>query len=179
MTTISKPVSNTVSPGYGAIPPLTTSQVFTNGAGAAGGPNSFGGSSAGGTITLNGGSHIYATNTTSLGGGSSGQFLTTGASNWANPSTQFNNSNGKPIMTVPAGTDEIVLEKDATLTVKGKVVINDRDLEERLNTIEKVLQIPERDVKLEAKHPKLKKLYDEYINALGKYRTFESIKGND
>jgi hypothetical protein len=82
-------------------------------------------------------------------------------------------------MTVPVGKDEIVLEKDATLTVKGKVVINDRDLEERLNTIEKVLQIPERDVKLEAKHPKLKKLYDEYINALGKYRTFESIKGND
>jgi len=181
MTTISKPVSNTVSPGYGAIPPLTTSQVFTTGAGAAGGPKSFGGSSAGGTITLNGGSHIYTTNNTSLGGGSSGQFLTTGlnGTSWTNPSTQFNNSNGKPIMTVPVGKDEIVLEKDATLTVKGKVVINDRDLEERLNTIEKVLQIPERDVKLEAKHPKLKKLYDEYINALGKYRTFESIKGND
>ena len=170
MTTISKHVSNTVSPGYGAIPPLTTSQVFTTGAGA-----------AGGTITLNGGSHIYATNTTSLGGGSSGQFLTTGlnGTSWTTPSTQFNNSNGKAIMTVPNGKDEIVLEKDATLTVKGKVVINDRDLEERLNTIEKVLQIPERDVKLEAKHPKLKKLYDEYINALGKYKTFESIKGDD
>ena len=178
MTTISKHVSNTVSPGYGAIPPLTTSQVFITGAGSAGNASTFGST---GNITLNGGSHIYATNTTSLGGGSSGQFLTTGlnGTSWTNPSTQFNNSNGKPIMTVPVGKDEIVLEKDATLTVKGKVVINDRDLEERLNTIEKVLQIPERDVKLEAKHPKLKKLYDEYINALGKYRTFESIKGND
>jgi hypothetical protein len=41
------------------------------------------------------------------------------------------------------------------------------------------LQIPERDVKLEKKHPKLKKLYDEYIQALGKYRTFEAIKGDE
>jgi hypothetical protein len=82
-------------------------------------------------------------------------------------------------MTVPVGTDEIVLEKDATLTVKGRMVINGRDLEERLDTIEKVLQIPERDVILEKKHPKLKKLYDEYITALGKYRTFEAIKGDN
>jgi len=65
------------------------------------------------------------------------------------------------------------------LDVKGRMVINGRDLEERLETIEKVLQIPERDVILEKKHPKLKKLYDDYINALGKYRTFEAIKGDD
>jgi hypothetical protein len=65
-----------------------------------------------------------------------------------------------------------------TIEVKGNMVINGRDLEERLDTIEKVLQIPERDVILEKKHPKLKKLYDDYINALGKYRTFEAIKGD-
>jgi len=66
-----------------------------------------------------------------------------------------------------------------TIEVKGNMVINGRDLEERLNTIEKVLNIPERDVILERKHPKLKKLYDEYITALGKYRTFEAIKGDE
>ena len=123
---------------------------------------------------------VYTTNTTSLGGGSSGQFLTSGlnGTSWTNPITQFNNSNGKPIMTMPNGKDEIILEKDATLTVKGKVVINDRDLEERLDIIEKVLCIPERDVILEKKHPKLKKLFDEYINALEKYKTFERIKGD-
>jgi hypothetical protein len=66
-----------------------------------------------------------------------------------------------------------------TVDIKGNLVINGRDLEERLNTIEKVLLIPERDVKLEKKHPKLKKLYDEYITALGKYRTFEAIKGDE
>ena len=103
----------------------------------------------------------------------------TGTANWTTPSTQFNSSNGKAIMTVPNGKDEIVLEKDATLTVKGKVVINDRDLEERLNTIEKVLQIPERDVILEKKHPKLKKLHDEYIKELSKYRMWETIKGDE
>jgi hypothetical protein len=65
------------------------------------------------------------------------------------------------------------------LEVKGKLVLNGQDLEERLNTIEKVLSIPERDVILERKHPKLKKLYDEYITALGKYRTFEAIKGDE
>jgi hypothetical protein len=66
-----------------------------------------------------------------------------------------------------------------TIEVKGNMVINGRDLEERLNTIEKVLQIPERDVKLEKKYPKLKKLYDEYIHALGKYRTFDALKGDN
>ena len=68
-------------------------------------------------------------------------------------------------------------DNPASLEVKGNLVINGVDLEERLNTIEKVLQIPERDVKLEAKHPKLKKMYDDYIRALAKYRTFEAIKG--
>jgi len=133
-----------------------------------------------GTVTLTSG-------TSSIGYGAIppltvGQVYTstgTGTASWTNPSTQFNNSNGKPIMTVPAGTDEIVLEKDATLTVKGKVVINDRDLEERLNIIEKVLQIPEKDVILERKHPKLKKLYDEYIKELAKYRMWNAIKGDD
>ena len=119
--------------------------------------------------------HVYTTNSTS------GQFLTSvsNGTSWTTPSTQFNSSNGKAIMTVPNGKDEIVLEKDATLTVKGKVVINDRDLEERLDTIEKVLQIPERDVILEKKHPKLKKLYDQYIHELEKYRTWDRIKGEE
>jgi hypothetical protein len=71
------------------------------------------------------------------------------------------------------------LEKDSTLNVKGNVVINGIDLEERLKTIERVLAIPERDAIIEAKYPSLKKKFDEYINSLEKYRTFERIKGND
>lgn len=157
MTTTLKPVNNTISPGYGAIPPLAASQVYTINTGAAAGSASTFGST--GNITLNGGSHIYTTT------GTSGQFLTTGlnGTSWANPNDNV----------------MVVKQTPPELEVKGRMVINGRDLEERLDIIEKVLQIPERDVKLEAKHSKLKKLYDEYINALGKYKTFESIKGND
>ena len=128
MATTLKPVNSTVSPGYGAIPPLTVGQVYT-------------------------------TNTTA------GQYLINGSNGttWANPSDNV----------------MVVSNNPAELEVKGRVKINGRDLEERLDTIEKVLSIPERDVKLEKKHPKLKKLYDEYIHALAKYRTFEAIKGDD
>jgi hypothetical protein len=80
---------------------------------------------------------------------------------------------------IPNETIRINQTNSPTIEVKGNMVINGVDLEERLRTIETVLQIPERDVKLEKKHPRLKKLYDEYINALGKYRTFEAIKGED
>lgn len=114
-----------------------------------------------GNITLNGGSHIYTTNT-----GTAGQIYTTTGTNgvtWANPNDNV----------------MVIKQSPPELEVKGRMVINGRDLEERLNTIEKVLQIPERDVILEKKHPKLKKLYNEYIDALGKYRTFEAIKGDD
>jgi hypothetical protein len=56
------------------------------------------------------------------------------------------------------------------------MVLNGRDLEERLNTIEKVLMIPERDVKLEANYPLLKQKYDDYINTLSKYRMWDELK---
>ncbi len=100
--------------------------------------------------------------------GTAGQFLTTGlnGTSWTNTTSIADNvmiARGNP----------------AELEVKGRMIINGRDLEERLKTIEQVLTIPERDVILEKKHPKLKKLYDEYIHALAKYRTFEAIKGDD
>ena len=135
MTSISKITSNTVSPGYGAVPPQLSGQVYT-------------------------------TNTTS------GQFLTSSGSNGMTWTTGTSNITNSEVM-------RINQTNPPELEVKGRMVINGRDLEERLDTIEKVLQIPERDVKLEKKHPKLKKLYDEYITALGKYRTFEAIKGDE
>jgi hypothetical protein len=124
-----------------------------------------GGLGGSGNVTLNGGSYIYNTGT-----GGAGQVYTTngtGGLNWATTSSPYDT-----VM-------KINQTNPPELEVKGRMVINGRDLEERLSTIEKVLQIPERDVILEKKHPKLKKLYDEYINALGKYRTFEAIKGED
>ena len=123
------PVNKTVNtvatalPGYGAVPPQLSGQVYT-------------------TTSTN-------------------PIWTTGTSSIPNETIRINQTN------------------PPTVEVKGNMVINGIDLEERLRTIEKVLAIPERDVILERKHPKLKKLYEEYITALGKYRTFEAIKGED
>lgn len=121
--------------------------------------------------------------TVTAGGGAvgSGQVLTTSGMNgtsWTSPATTFTSSNQKTIMTIPYGQDKVVLEEKATLEVKGNVVINGIDLEERLKTIERVLAIPERDAIMEAKYPSLKKKFDEYINALEKYKTWERIKGD-
>jgi hypothetical protein len=107
--------------------------------------------------------------------GTAGQFLTSGSNgtSWITANTTSNPSTLK----VADGVMTVIGDP-ASLEVKGKVIINGLDLEERLKTIEKVLMIPERDAVMEAKYPSLKKKYDEYINALGKYRTFEAIKGD-
>jgi hypothetical protein len=93
--------------------------------------------------------------------------------------SSFNSSNQTPVMTIPHGQDKVILEKKATFEVKGNVVINGLDLEERLKTIEQVLMIPERDATLEAKYPSLKKKFDEYIKELSKTRMWESLKGEN
>jgi hypothetical protein len=123
-------------------------------------------------VTLNTGAGLSGLNSYTIANGG------TTTSAWS-PSQNFVSNQGKPIMTVPANGQKVVLEKAATLEVKGNVVINGIDLEERLKTIERVLAIPERDVTMEAKYPSLKKKFDEYINSLEKYRTFERVKGDD
>jgi hypothetical protein len=101
----------------------------------------------------------------------------TSASTFTAPNTYFNSSNNTPILSIPVGEEKVVLEKYATLDVKGIVRINGVNLEERLRTIERVLAIPERDADMEAKYPSLKKKFDDYINTLEKYRTFDRLKG--
>jgi hypothetical protein len=140
---------------------------YNTGAGVGG--TSGGAGTSGYTIGNVGSSNVTLTNTSGVGL-SSGQIYTT---NGTVTSTWITPNNYDQVLKVNAGKDT------PTLEVKGRMVINGRDLEERLKTIETLLQIPERDVKLERKHPKLKKLYDEYITALGKYRTFEAIKGDE
>lgn len=102
------------------------------------------------------------------------QILTTSGSN----GTSWSNS-WVASTTVPHEALKISQTNPPTLEVKGNMVINGRDLEERLNTIEKVLMIPPRDAILEAKYPSLKKKYDEYIKALEKYSMWEHIKGDE
>lgn len=75
------------------------------------------------------------------------------------------------------GTNIQIKNDPSTLEVKGKIMHNGQDLDERLKTIETVLQIPTRDVTMEAKYPKLAKLYKQYMQELEKYKTFERLKG--
>jgi hypothetical protein len=120
-------------------------------------------------------SYFPTTNTTAnqiyTATGSSGQFLTSSGSNGTTWVT--NTTAGFPHETL-----RINQTNPPELEVKGRLVINGQDLEERLETIEKVLSIPKRDVILERKHPKLKKMYDNYIKELSKYRMWEQIKGD-
>ncbi len=106
--------------------------------------------------------------------GSTGQILTTSGSNGTSWVTSA--SSNPPSLTVADGVMKVV-GNPASLEVKGKVIINGLDLEERLKTIERVLMIPERDATMEAKYPSLKKKYDEYIKYLEKYRMWDTIKG--
>ena len=117
-----------------------------------------------GNSALNTLQQLYTTTTTNT----SGQFLTSNGSN----GTSWSHGNI---------SDQVLIAKNnpAELEVKGRMVLNGRDLEERLDTIEKVLQIPERDVKLEKNYPKLKKMYEEYIKELSKARMWESLKGDE
>ena len=135
--------------------------TITNGGGATGTISSY----TGAGITLNTGAGVGGT-------------LTGTTYSYAAPNSNFYSSNHKTIMTIPHGEEKMVLEKDATLEVKGNVVINGVDLEERLSTIEKVLQIPTRDVTMEAKYPKLAELYAQYMHELEKYRTWDRVKGD-
>lgn len=98
---------------------------------------------------------------------------------WATPNTNFVSSNSTPIMTIPHGEDTVRIEESATLDVIGKVRINGEFLDERLERIETLLQIPVRDVKMEEKYPKLKEIWAEYNRELAKYRTWDGIKGDE
>ncbi len=68
-----------------------------------------------------------------------------------------------------------------TLNVSGEIrapdiKLNGISVEERLSTIEKVLNIPTRDAIMEEKYPKLREIYDQYRYELEKYKTWQRIK---
>jgi hypothetical protein len=108
-------------------------------------------------------SQIYISNGGSSGSGGYAY------SNTFNNSTSFVNSNGKEVMKIPAGDE-------ATVQINGKIKWNGEDLQDRLERIESMLHIPTRDVILEEKYQKLKRLWDEYHTALEEYKTWERLK---
>ena len=86
------------------------------------------------TLTSNLGTVQYTTS------GISSSVINT--SSWINSNTTFTSSgNNKAVMTIPYTGDEVVIEPDAALNVKGKVIINGENLEERLERIETLLNL--------------------------------------
>lgn len=112
-------------------------------------------------------SHLYS---------NSYYIATRGVGNCANTGSQANYSlrNITGYRSYPTTGDN----KTPTLEIDGSILINGKDLEKRLATIENMLMIPERDILLEKKYPKLKKKYTEYMKLLSSYRMWENIKGD-
>ena len=119
-------------------------------------------------------SQIYVTG--SGGGGTGGGGV--GTATWTVPNTNWNSTNGTPVMTIPHGENKVVIDEKAALEVKGRMIINGVDLEERLSTIEKLLNIPTRDAIMEEKYEKLRNLSNQYKQALEEYKTWERLKNS-
>ena len=87
-----------------------------------------------------------------------------------NTSTQIT-SNGKTVLEIPNNDDP-------TIKITGKIKWNGEDLQERLERIETLLNIPTRDVIMEEKYEKLRELSNRYKQALEEYKTWERLKNS-
>jgi hypothetical protein len=141
------------------------------------------------TIVTNGG---YQTSLGTVGSvtltGAGGTVLSSNGagSSWVNtsaitgtitaPGANFHNGQGMPVMTIPHGEDKVVLEERAELEVRGRIKLNGECLNERLERIETLLNIPTRDVTMEHKYPRLKEIWAEYNRELAKYKTWDALK---
>lgn len=129
------------------------------------------------TVSNNG----YATgaSTVSITGTGNEWINTSSINSISPPSANFHNGSGKPLMTIPHGADKVVVEPQAELEVKGRVKINGEYLDERLERIETLLNIPTRDITMEHKYPKLKELWEAYNRELAKYKTWDKLKDSE
>lgn len=98
--------------------------------------------------------------------------------NYSNSNSSWTSTNGHPVMTLPYGENKVVIDEKAALEVKGRMIINGIDLEERLSIIENLLNIPTRDAKMEEKYEKLSNLSNQYKQALEEYKTWERLKNS-
>lgn len=64
----------------------------------------------------------------------------------------------------------------SSLKVTGNLILNGLDVDERLRSIEKLLQMPDRDAKMEEKYKELRKLADQYNELLEKLRVWDALK---
>ena len=122
-----------------------------------------------------------------IGAGTVSSVTLTGAGNgWINngaitgtitaPNSNFHNGQGRPVMSIPHGENKVVVEDQAELEVRGTIKLNGESLNDRLERIETVLNIPTRDITMEHKYPRLKELWAEYNRELAKYKTWDALK---
>jgi hypothetical protein len=99
-------------------------------------------------------------------------------STMSNPYTFSNSNTNNP--SAIFDTDKRALKVNGDLEVDGKIYLTGHvELEERLNTIEKMLCIPTRNIVMEEKYPELRRLYEEYMLELDKYTVWETLKSQD
>jgi hypothetical protein len=65
---------------------------------------------------------------------------------------------------------------NGSMKVDVPLVVNGRDVMKEIDEMRDALLLLKRDVDMESKYPKLKKIKDEYEAALSKYKTFDAIK---
>lgn len=85
---------------------------------------------------------------------------------------------GSTISTTSLADSKITINggENGSMRVDVPLIVNGRDVMKELDEMRDVLLLLKRDVDMEAKYPKLKKLKDEYERALEMYQTFETIK---
>ena len=66
--------------------------------------------------------------------------------------------------------------ENGSMRVDVPLLVDGRDVMKEIDEMRDALLLLKRDVDMEAKYPKLKKLKDEYERALEMYQTFETIK---
>ena len=66
--------------------------------------------------------------------------------------------------------------ENGSMRVDVPLLVDGRDVMKELDEMRDALLLLKRDVDMEAKYPKLKKIKDEYERALDMYKTFETIK---
>lgn len=90
----------------------------------------------------------------------------------------FSPSTIQPVSTFDSNTRGLKVNGD--IEIDGKFYFQGRiDLEERLNTIEKLLCIPTRNPVMEEKYPELRRLYEAYMLELEKYTMWETLKSKN
>ena len=89
-----------------------------------------------------------------------------------------NVSSSGSITTTSIGDSKVTIDggEHGSMRVDVPLLVNGRDVMKELDELRDAVLLLKRDVNMEAKYPKLKKLKDEYEKALEMYKTFETIK---